>query len=81
MTRLVQHSELRCYFVVVSVVSAVATWTAVHQTRIFLGAPSYAPGITPVRLSVCLGEGGGVRIDSLSKLPPGPKVGSGDLGI
>ena len=45
------------------------------------GAPSYVPGSTPVRLSACLGGGGGVRIDSLSNLPPGPKVGSGESGI
>jgi hypothetical protein len=45
------------------------------------GAPSYVPGSFPVRLSVCLGGGGGVRINSLSKLPPGPKLGSGDSGI
>ena len=30
---------------------------------------------------MCLGEGGGVRIDSLSKLPPDPKVGSGESGF
>ena len=45
------------------------------------GAPSYVPGSIPVRLSVCFVGGGGARIDSLSKLPPGPKVGSGDSGI
>ena len=45
------------------------------------GASSYVPGSTPIRLSVCLGGGGGVGINSLSKLPPGPKVGSGESGI
>ena len=45
------------------------------------GASSYVPGSTPIRLSVCLGGGGGVRIETLLKLPPGPKVGSGETGI
>ena len=49
-------------------------------SQVLAGAPSYVPGSIPVRLSVCLGGGGGVRIDSLSKLPPGPKVWSGESG-